>query len=131
MIPIGSEFEARLSALSPEQWEELNRWRPGPSWELAWEAVLAAGGQEVALPVMQRAHYRGAPLGACALAGAAAAALRLESSLAQVEVDELFQPFTALLPRDPARLARPAAGRPRLRGCHVLGRRAPVGAGRE
>jgi hypothetical protein len=128
---MGTEFETRLRSLSAEQWDELNRWRPGATWEFAWEAVLAAGGEEVALPVMQRAQHRGAPLGACALAGAAAAALSLEASLAPVQVDELYQPFAALLPRDPAQLAGPATGRPRLRECHVLGRRAPVGAGRD
>jgi hypothetical protein len=127
---MGSEFETRLTSLSAEQWEELNRWRPGATWESAWEAVLAAGGEELAVPVMQRAQYSGAPLRARALAGAAAAALSLESSLAPVAVDELYQPFAALLPRDPAPLARPATRRPRLPGCHVLGRRAPVGAGR-
>ena|SRR2546423_14919990 len=131
MTSIGTEFEARLSSLSPEQWDELNGWRPSAGWELAWEAVLAAGGEDVALRVMQRAQYRGAPLRARALAGAAAAALSLEPSLAPAQVDELYQPFAALLPRDPAQLAQPATGRPRLHGCHVLGRRTPVGAVRD
>jgi hypothetical protein len=75
MTPMGSEFETRLSSLSAEQWDELNRWRPSATWEFAWEAVLAAGGEEVAIPVMRRAQYRGAPLGARALAGAEPGAL--------------------------------------------------------